>query len=193
MTIKLIFSSLAIIITFIAFVPYIRSTLTGEVKPHVFSWVIWGATTFVVFLAQLQDNGGMGAWSIGLSGAITVFIAALAFVKKSDITVTRIDWLFLIVALISLPFWYFTSNPLWAVVILTIVNILGFGPTIRKAYAFPHDENITFFFLFIIRNTLAIMALENYSVTTMLFPVAVNIACLALILMLNYRRKVIRA
>jgi len=193
MTIKLIFSSLAIIITFIAFVPYIFSTLTGEVKPHVFSWVIWGATTFVVFLAQLQDNGGMGAWSIGLSGVITVFIAALAFVKKSDITVTHIDWLFFIMALVSLSFWYFTSNPLWAVVILTAVNILGFGPTIRKAYAFPHDENITFFFLFIIRNTLAIMALENYSVTTMLFPVAVNIACLILILMVNYRRKVIRA
>ncbi len=189
MSIKLIYSCLAIFITFFAFIPYIRSILVAETKPHVFSWVIWGTTTFIVFLAQLHEKGGMGAWPIGVSGCITIFIAALAFTKKSDITITRTDWLFFIIALASLPFWYLTSSLLWAVIILTIVDLLGFGPTIRKAYTFPHNENILFFILFVVRNTLALLALENYSVTTVLFPLAVNIACITLILMVYYRRR----
>jgi len=102
-TIKLIFSALAILITFVAFIPYIRSILSGATKPHVFSWIIWGTTTFIVFLAQLQANAGLGAWPIGVSGSVTIFIAILAFIKKSDITITTVDWLFFIAALSTIP------------------------------------------------------------------------------------------
>jgi hypothetical protein len=90
----------------------------------------------------------------------------------------------------SLPFWYFTSDPLWAVVILTIVDVLGFGPTVRKAYAFPHSESLLFFALFTARNLIVIMALENYSVTTVLFPAVIAAACMLLITLIAYRRRV---
>lgn len=163
--------------------------MQGKIKPHVFSWVIWGSTTFIVFLAQLEDNGGAGAWPIGVSGIITIYVAIIAFVKRSDITITKTDWMFFLVAMTSLPFWYFTSDPLWAVVILTAVDVLGFGPTIRKAYSFPFEEQLTFFALFMARNLIAIMALENYSITTVLFPAVIASACLFLILMVTYRRR----
>ena len=144
----------------------------------------------MVFLAQLEDNGGVGAWPIGVSGSITIFIALLAWLKRGDITITRTDWLFFVSAMPSLPFWYFTSDPLWAVVILTTVDVLGFGPTVRKAYAFPHTESLLFFSLFTARNLIVIMALENYSVTTVLFPAVIAAACLLLITLIIYRRRV---
>ena len=192
-SIKIVFSSTAIVLTFVAFVPYIRSILAGVTKPHVFSWIIWGTTTVIVFFAQLDAKGGIGAWPIGVSGAITTFIAILAFLKRSDISITRTDWVFFVAALASLPFWYFTSDPLWAVIVLTTVDLLGFGPTIRKAYAFPHQENIPFFLLFIARNTFALMALEHYSLATVLFPLSVSSACLFLLIMVSYRRTVVNA
>ena len=170
-------SAVAIAITFIAFFPYIRSIMQGQIKPHVFSWVIWGSTTFVVFLAQLEDNGGAGAWPIGVSGIITLFIALLAYIKRSDITITRTDWVFFILAISSLPFWYFTSDPLWAVVTLTTVDVFGFAPTVRKAYLAPYSESLLFFSLFTVRNLIVIIALENYSVTTVLFPAVIAAAC----------------
>ncbi len=188
---KEILSAIAIALTFIAFYPYIRSIILGEIKPHVFSWIIWGSTTFVVFLAQLEDDGGVGAWPIGVSGVITLFVAALSYFKRADISITKTDWLFFIAAMSALPFWYFTNNPLWAVVILTLVDILGFGPTVRKSYTQPHSESLLFFSLFAARNFIVILALENYSITTVLFPAAVGIACLSLIVMLIYRRKVL--
>ncbi len=188
---KELLSAAAIALTFIAFFPYIRSILRGEIKPHVFSWIIWGATTLVAFFAQLDDDGGVGAWPIGISGVITLFIALLAYIKKSDIAITKTDWLFFITAMSSLPFWYFTSDPLWAVIILTAVDVFGFGPTIRKTYIDPYSESQLFFALFVIRNIIASIALENYSLTTLLFPVVIAIACGILMLMIAYRRIVL--
>jgi hypothetical protein len=188
---KEILSALAIALTLIAFFPYIISIMQGQIKPHVFSWVIWGTTTFVVFLAQIDGKGGVGAWSIGVSGIITIFIAFLAYFKRSDITINRTDWVFFISAISSLPFWYFTSDPLWAVVILTTVDVFGFGPTVRKAYIAPYSESLLFFALFMVRNLIVIMALEHYSATTVLFPAVIAAACMLLIAMVTYRRQVL--
>jgi hypothetical protein len=188
---KEIFSAVAIALTFIAFLPYIRSILRDEIKPHVFSWITWGSTTFIVFLAQLNDGGGAGAWPIGISGIITIAVAILAYTKKADITITVTDWCFFLLAMASLPLWYLTADPLWAVVILTTVDVLGFGPTFRKAYSHPFDEDVKFFALFLARNLIVIIALENYSVTTVLFPAVIATACTALILLITYRRRVL--
>ncbi|HFD32324.1 MAG TPA: hypothetical protein ENJ28_06420 [Gammaproteobacteria bacterium] len=185
------FSALAIILTFVAFFPYIRSVLKNKTKPHVFSWIIWGLTTFIVFLAQLEGGGGLGAWPIGLSGAITIYIAVLAYQKKSDISVTKTDWCFFLSALASIPVWIFSSDPLWTVIILTTVDLLGFGPTVRKAYSHPFDENMTVFIIFTCRNLAAIIALETYSPTTVTFPAAIALACAMLALMIAYRRRIL--
>lgn len=182
-------SALAIAITLYAFLPYIRSVHAGTTKPHVFSWVIWGASTFVVFFAQLADSGGAGAWPIGISGAISLYVAGLAYAKRADISITRTDWLFFALAASSLPLWYLTSDPLWAVVILTFADTLGFAPTFRKAYARPFEEQVQLYVLLAIRNTIALVALENYSLTTMLFPGVIAATCAIFVVMVVQRRR----
>ncbi|MBU1468462.1 MAG: hypothetical protein KJ609_22385 [Gammaproteobacteria bacterium] len=185
--IKLIFSVIAIVLAIIGFVPYIALILRGQVKPHVFSWVIWGITTTIIFFAQLEAEGGMGAWPIGLSGFITIFIAILAYIKRGDATISKLDWGFLIVALASLPLWYITNDPLWTVVILTTVDMIGFGPTFRKAYHRPFEES-RFFIIIILRNVCSVVALEAYSVTTVLFPFCLAVGALVLLVILQHRR-----
>jgi hypothetical protein len=191
MSYKELLSVLAIAMTFYAFVPYIRSIRQGTTRPHVFSWVIWGSTTFVVFLAQLADKGGAGAWPIGVSGIITMYVAYLAYTKKADTGITCVDWLFFIVALTSLPVWYITSDPVWSVIILTLVDSAGFVPTFRKAYAKPYEENLAFYNLIGVRNLLVIIALVNYSITTVLFPAVMAILTFVFVIMVLLRRKVL--
>jgi hypothetical protein len=186
--IKLIFSVIAIVLAIIGFVPYIALILRGQVKPHVFSWVIWGITTTIIFFAQLEAEGGVGAWPIGLSGFVTIFIAILAYIKRGDATISKLDWGFLIVALASLPLWYITNDPLWTVVILTTVDMIGFGPTFRKAYHRPFEESRVFFIIIILRNVCSVVALEAYSVTTVLFPFCLAVGALVLLVILQHRR-----
>lgn len=182
------FNTIAIILTLVAFVPYIVNIVTQNTKPHAFSWFIWAITTSIVFVAQVEAEAGVGAWSIGLSGLITFFIAGLAWLRQGLETLRFTDWLFLLAALSSLPIWFLTTDPVWAVVILTLVDLLGFGPTFSKAYHQPFEENRAFFGLFCLRNFCVIAALETVTVTTALFPAAIGIACIALIGLITYRR-----
>ncbi len=188
---KELFSLAATALTFIAYLPYIRSIQRGQTKPHVFSWVIWGTVTVVVFGAQLAGGAGVGAWPIGISGLIGFYVAVLAYVKKADDTITRTDWVFFLAAMTSLPLWYFTHDPLYAVLVPTTVDVLGFGPTLRKAYRRPFDEQLLFFVLMGIRNLLAIAALEVYSTTTVLFPAVTALSCAVFLVVVAYRRRVL--
>ncbi|MGL1902866.1 MAG: hypothetical protein OCC49_12065 [Fibrobacterales bacterium] len=189
MTEKEIISGFSILLTFIGYAPYIKWVITRQVRAHLFSWVIWSITTCIVFVAQVEGDGGAGAWPTGVGGLITVIIAVLAYVKGRDHSATAVDKIFLIGALSSLPLWYATNDPLWAVIILTSVDLFGFGPTIRQAYDHPKEESVTFFGIFVARNLLSLFALEYYSVTTVLFPVATGVACLVLIGVVLVRRK----
>lgn len=187
---KYILGILTVILTFVGFIPYFISILKGKAKPHVFSWVIWGITTLIVFLVQVKEKGGAGAWSTGLSTFTTFATAAAAYLKKSDDSITFSDWVFFVAALASLPLWYFTSDPLWAVVILTIVDLCGFGPTFRKAYEHPFDEDVPFYSLFVIRSAISVFALENVNVTTVLFPAVIGFSSLVFVGLVVYRRGV---
>ena len=45
---------------------------------------------------------------------------------------------------------------------------------------------------FAIRNVLVVLALENYSLATLLFPLALGLACLGMVVMLAFRRRSLR-
>lgn len=171
------------------FLPYLRLVWRGTAKPHVFSWVVWALGTFVVFFAQLAGGAGVGAWPIGVSAAVTTLVAVLAYARRADTIVTRADWAFFLAAASAIPCWFLTADPLAAVVVLTLVDLLGFGPTVRRGWDRPHEESAVFFALAAARNLLVVLAVERVSATTILFPAAVGLACALLAAMLAYRRR----
>ncbi len=178
----------AFILTFLLFIPYIRSIRRKVTVPHVFSWFVWAFGTFIVFLAQLADGGGIGALPIGFSACITSYIAFLSYRARAEIEVSRGDWVLFGLAMLALPAWAVASSPFWAVLFLTIADLLGFGPTLRKAYSHPYHEHAGFFALGGLRNLLVIVALEHYSWTTVLFPAAVGLGCLLVCIFVLLRR-----
>lgn len=179
----------AVVLTVVAYVPYIGAIRAKAVKPHFFSWLIWSLTTVIVFFAQMAAEGGAGAWSTGMSAAITLYVAWLALVLRSDFSNTTADWCFLIAAMLSLPVWFFTDDPLWSVVILTVVDAFGFGPTLRKAWHKPQEESMQFYLLFGARSLLSVAALESRTLTTVLFPAAMVVACVLVSVLLWWRRR----
>ena len=187
--VKTIVSGIAVIITFIAFYPYLKAILSNKIKPHFFSWIIWGVTTLIAFLGQVSGNGGVGTISMGISSIITFYIAYLTFRRRGDLSVRTVDWVYLILAAFSIPVWIITNDPLWAVVIMTGIDLLGFGPTFRNAYENPSNEDPIFYLIFTFRNLLAIYALETYSVTTILFPAAISIAGVFVAVIVLARKK----
>lgn len=153
--------------------------------------IVWGTNTSVAFYATLSTQGGAGAWAVGFSAAITFAVAALAWQKRADITITRLDWLFFVAGLAAIPLWFVARDPLGAIVVVTAVEVAGFGPTLRKFRHQPWSEPVSFLAILILRNALVTAALEQRTLTTILFPAAMAAACAVLIVVLVWRRRVL--
>lgn len=179
---------IAALLTLAGFIPYIISILNGQTRPHLYSWLIWAIATVVVGAAQWVSGGGAGALVTLFSGAITCFIVLLTWLRYDASHIKPVDAVFLVIAACALPAWLITDNPLTAVVMLTIVDIAGFGPTFRKSYHAPFGENLTLYYLVCVRNVIAAIALEYYSLTTLLFPLVIALANVVFIGLIHWRR-----
>jgi len=185
--IKTIIGGIAAIVAVVNYMPYLLGAIRKTLHPHAFSWIIFTIITAIIAVAQLNEGAGAGAWATGATSIITCLIAILAL-RNGGYRITRSDTWSFVGALVAIPAWIATANPLAAVIILTVIETLGFVPTYRKAYRKPHDESAFAFSLTILKYALAFFAMEAYSLTTLLFPCAVVLLSVVLIAEIAWRR-----
>ncbi|BCJ89638.1 hypothetical protein IZ6_03730 [Terrihabitans soli] len=190
---KEFFALAAMAMTGVAFGFYIWQILRGEVRPHAISWLTWGVATIAVFAAQIVAGGGPGAWHTGFSGTATILVFGLTVWKCGFDRANAVDWTFFAAALLGLALWRLTDEPFTAVAIMSTIDVLGNGPTVRKVMIDPFGESPTFFGSIGLRTTLAIAALETYSATTVLFPASVGIASVMVAILILFRRRLAAA
>ncbi len=65
---KVILGLIAIAMTIWAHIRYLLTTIKGENRPHIFTWIIWTFLTFIAFAVQWAGNAGPGAWGAGVTG-----------------------------------------------------------------------------------------------------------------------------
>lgn len=188
---KIFLGSLAAFVAVINYWPYLYGVLTRSLRPHAFSWIIFTLITATVSVAQFTSGAGAGAWATGATSLTTLLIAMFA-IRNGGYSITWSDIVSFGGAIFAIPLWLFTDNPLAAVILLTMIEILGFLPTYRKAFSQPHEESIFAFTLTVLKYTLALSAMKTYSLTTILFPGALIILSTLLIVELLWRRKVLQ-
>jgi hypothetical protein len=107
---------------------------------------------------------------------------------KGEKNITRTDWLAFISALFIIPFWYFTRNALWAVILATLIDASAYYPTFRKAWIKPHEEDFILYASDNVRWLFALLAMGDYSTTTLLYPIFCMISNGAIAVMIFWRR-----
>ena len=85
---------------------------------------------------------------------------------------TLSDRVLFISALITIPIWYLTKNPTISIVIVTLIDVIAFLPTLRKTANTPKSETLMTHFISVVRHGLSIIALASYSIATVLYPAA---------------------
>jgi uncharacterized membrane protein SpoIIM required for sporulation len=146
----------------------------------------------LMFLTQRTNLAGPGAWVTGCSALVALLISALSIVR-GERRITRLDLLTFFAALAMISVWYFTSDPLWLVILITEIDMLGFYPTFRKSYVRPHEESAVLFALSATKFVFSYLALSTYSIVTALYPLTMVILCAALVALLLWRRAVVPA
>jgi len=186
---KEIIGTLAIIIGMASYTIYLWQIYRRAVKPHAFTWVLWGLLMSIGFAAAYAEGAGAGTWVLGLSAIINFVIAALGYFY-GERTIPRSDWIALIVALSAIPAWIATSDPLYAVIIVSGIDAVAFWPTFRKSWMKPYEESAFSFSVMTLQFILSIFALEKTTLTTTLYPATIVTLNVLLIAMILWRRKI---
>lgn len=169
-------------------IPYIADILKNKTKPHLYTWLVWTPLTFLAFFAQISDNAGPGAWTTGVTASLCLIILAMAF-KKGTKDITKSDRYCLIGAFAAIALWVFIKNPIASIILVTLIDLLGFLPTLRKTHRRPREETMVTYELNFMKHSLSIVALSKFSILTTLYPAAIAMANGVMVVMMYIRRK----
>ena len=113
---KIWLATIAVGLTILAYIPYIRGIYSGVTKPHLFSWIIWTITTLIAATIQVAKGGAAGAWPTLVAAVICFWITFLSISRGSK-DVRKIDWYLLFASLAAIPLWVITKDPTWSVLL----------------------------------------------------------------------------
>jgi hypothetical protein len=174
-------------VALIAAIPYGLGIYRRTIRPHLFTWLIWSLVTAIAAAAQFVAGAGPSAWCTAAIAA-TCFLTFVASIFRGDRNWTKADWLFLCAALCAIPIWVLTSDPTIAVCLVTLIELAGLGPTVRKTIHDPWSESLLYFALCVLKYVLAVLALEKWTVAVAFYP-AVNLAASLWICVLMIARR----
>jgi len=186
--IKEIIGIVTVILSVTGYALYIRDTIRGTTKPHVYTWFVWALTAFIIYALQISGGAGAGAWAT-LAVSILVSTIFLLGLRHGSKNITRSDTLFFLAAFVALGLWLIVDQPLVSIILLVTTGILGFVPTLRKAWHEPDTETLSAYVIAGVRHSLSVFALAEYNLLTWLFPVAWSIANFLFVAIVFMRRK----
>ena len=183
-----LFGAAAFLIGLYGALVYIISILKGRTKPHLFTWVVWSLLSTIGYLAQLHDKAGPGAWALGITALVTIVIALLSL-KYGEKTFTRGDKIAFYSSIVAIIPWLVTKDPLGSVILISIIDIVAFYPTIRKSWMKPHEEKLTSYNLANLKFCLSFFAMSAFTINTILYPAVIVAANFVFVAMCLIRRK----
>ncbi len=187
MDFKFIIASIASLLMITAYIPYFKDIFAHKTKPHMFTWLIWGITQSTATVALLYGGGKFGSISL-IMGTILVTVIFLLSFKYGTRDITNSDKLVLILALIAIIIWWQLDSPLVAVIMISLIDGIGYIPTIRKSIKNPWSETLSFWIIMAIVDCLAIMANAKYNLLTVTYLSVLFVANISVVLVCSIRR-----
>lgn len=187
---QIFFALLSIGFVLIAFADYLRDMWAGKTKPHVYTWLVWALTQSVAFAGIWKGNGGLGGLAVMIGGGL-VFVVFLLSLKFGTKNITVHDTVVLILALLAIVVWVQLHQALLSVIMVTVIDMIGYIPSYRKSYVDPYSETLRTWILFSIANVFTILALESWNALTVTYLLALIAANMTLVSICVLRRRVI--
>ena len=149
--------------------PYLRDTVKWRTLPHPFSYFVWliltGFNTIVL---------GMQWESIAIIPAILPTISCFVFTIYGirvwkQIQINSFDYGFLILALLLLPFYFYTQDILLTVIFSIIIDFLWYLPSLKKWWLQPWSETLFTFLMIGFAQLLIVFTQDHVTLESWLF------------------------
>jgi len=187
--IKFLMGGVSIAISIAAYGIYLwQTSRVRGTQPHPFSWLLWGLVTGVAYFVQASTGGGAGSWVSGFTAAMCIVIGLFSLFKHRW-QFGLFDWMSLGAGLILLVYYLSVKNVFSSAILATAMDVVGYGPTVKKGWVKPYNDSVSSFALNSIKFVPALFALKSYSVTTWLYPSTLVLVNAAVAIMLFLRRR----
>ena len=188
---KSVLSAIAIAMMIIGYIPYLRDTIKGSTKPHVFSWLIGMIISFIAFGLQIQEKSGPSSY-VTLSAAIISSVIVFYSFKNKDKDITKWDYICLALSVASLVAWLIVKQPVLSMFFVILTETISFIPTIRKSWKKPYTETLSSYVTNFFRFIVALLALNKYTFVAIGYPLTWLLLNGGFATLLIYRRKQLR-
>lgn len=186
--IKQIIGLVAVVLTFIAYIPYYRDILRGKTHPHVYSWSLWGFLTALIVALQIKGGAGPATYVTAAAGLLCWGVVLLGL-KYGRRDITTSDTVVASLGLIAIGFWLIVEQPVISMILVIVADILAFIPTVRKSWYKPYTETLSLYATNALRFSLALFAISEYTFLSVSWPLVWAIGNGLFSIMLIWRRK----
>lgn len=176
----------------LAEIPALRGIFAGTNKPERGTWWMWFILSFIGLLGQLA---GGARWSAILSFTSTIVGGLIAFlsIKYGFGKFHRRDGMGIAIAIIGGLYSLATHDPLIAVVVVTIIEILAAGLTVYKTWYAPFTENFLAWRISLIGTICGVLAVGKYHPVIYLPPVSNFVINLMMVSLIATRRPKVKS
>lgn len=189
-TMRTLLSIIGPLIAALGFLPYLKDTIKGTVRPRIASWATWSLVTGIATIAALSQQAYTSAFLTGVATVIELSILIMAL-KKGDYDYNWIDGASQAISLIGIVAWLTTSNAAYAIIFNIIADFFGAVPTFYHSWISPHDEAWQPFIISGIGAGISFLAVSSVGFVTAGFPIYLCLVGFALGLNIYFRQKVV--
>lgn len=157
---------------------YVRDMIRGKSKPNLVTWGLWAFAPLVATGAALSADANLWAtvriFTAGF-GPLVVFISAF-LVRQGYWKLSKFDYACGALSLLALGVWLGAENPILAILLAAIADLLATLPTLIKAWKFPETETAYTYLVGIFTACLAIPSIPVWNVENSAFQIYLLIA-----------------
>lgn len=179
----ILFGQIAGVISFVAYLLYITTTISGRTKPNRATWWILSLVGFMIAISYYSSGARDTIW-VAVSYVVGPLIIAILSLWYGEGKWETLDKVCLIGAIISAIIWYFSSSALIVLSINIFMDFLGLIPTIKKSYLRPDGENRTAWTLESLAGVLNVFAIDRFVLNIILYPLYIFIINISITVLL---------
>ncbi|HSA58639.1 MAG TPA: hypothetical protein VLJ37_03035 [bacterium] len=174
-------------LSFLAFVPYVLSTLRGRNRPNRATWIIWSAVGVSLLASYAAAGARETVWVAAANLLAFLAVLALSF-KYGEGGWTFFDGACLLGAAFGLALWWWFDSPLPTLFSGLFIDLVGALPTVKKAWNDPASEDLLAWILFCAANAVNLLAIRTWNVAVASYPLYMVFITLVLVAILLLRR-----
>lgn len=166
---------------------YIYSIIKRKTIPNFTGWFIIALSMTFVFFSGIAWGAGSTMWLIGTLAALHTIEALLALFY-GYFRITPLEKWFIFLALISLLIWYLIKDPLYTIIINTLIDSFGMVSIAYKLFRFPETEDSIAWWVSVLMYGIDMLAVTKWNIANALF-ISLNFIECFIIFALTFRHR----